>query len=187
MKKIVSDRFMDHMAVISNALTEEMLDDIVRVAEVLKYALKNENKVLFCGNGGSAADAQHFAAEMVGRFQKERKGLAGIALTTDTSILTAVSNDYDYNNVFARQVEAIGKNGDILFGISTSGNSENIIKAVEKAKEMDLVSIGLLGGTGGVLKEKCDYSIVVPGKVTARIQEVHILIEHILCELIDGE
>ncbi len=145
-------------------------------------------KVLACGNGGSASDAQHFAAEFVGRFERERPGLAAIALTTDTSILTAVGNDYDFNSIFSKQVQALGTPGDVLIAISTSGNSANVLAAVEAAKAKDMTVIALTGRGGGKLRERLgetDVHICVPHERTARIQEVHILVLHCLCDAVD--
>lgn len=142
---------------------------------------------MFCGNGGSAADSQHIAAEFVGHFMKERGPLNAIALTTDTSILTAVGNDYSFNDVFSRQVRGISKPGDILVGITTSGNSQNVIEAVQAAKKCGCKTIGLLGRDGGKLAPLCDISFVVPSNETPRIQEMHILIGHILCDLLEEE
>ena len=143
-------------------------------------------RILVCGNGGSAADAQHFAAELCGRYLCERRALAGIALTTDTSALTAIGNDYGFDRIFARQVEALGRPGDMLLGISTSGNSENIIQAVETAGALGLMTLGLLGRDGGRLGSLVDDCLVVPSNITARIQEIHIMIVHFWCEIIDG-
>lgn len=145
-------------------------------------------KVLACGNGGSASDAQHFAAEFVGRFERERPGLAAIALTTDSSILTAIGNDYDYEQVFAKQVQAIGQPGDVLLALSTSGNSKNVLAAVEAARAKDMTIIALTGRGGGRLRERLqetDVHICVPHDRTARIQEVHILAIHCLCDAVD--
>ena len=141
---------------------------------------------MFAGNGGSAADSQHLAAELIGRFMQDRNPMAGIALTTDTSIITAVSNDYSFDDIFSRQIEGFGRSGDIFFGISTSGNSPNILKAIESAKSMGITTVGLTGNGGGKMSQIVDYLIDVPYKgKSARIQEVHILIGHILCELIE--
>jgi len=164
---------------------EELSPKIAQAAGLIIEAYQKSNKLLLCGNGGSAADAQHIAAELVGRFKKERRGLAAIALTTDTSIMTAVANDYWYDLLFARQVEALGEKGDVLIGISTSGNSVNIIRAVETAKFKGLKTIGFLGSDGGKLKDLVDLSLVVPSQDSDRTQEVHILIGHIICHLID--
>ena len=140
---------------------------------------------MFCGNGGSAADSQHLAAELTGRFIHDRRPLAAIALSTDSSALTCIGNDYSFDEVFARQVAGLGRAGDLLIGISTSGNSRNVIRAVEEAKKLGMQTIGLLGRDGGQLRTLCDHSIVVPSAVTARIQECHILIGHTLCGLIE--
>lgn len=165
---------------------EELSPQVAKAAEMVIEAYREDKKVLLCGNGGSAADAQHIAAELVGRFKKERKGLPAIALTTDTSILTAVSNDYGYETLFARQVEALGQAGDVLIAISTSGNSANVIRAVERAKSQGLKTIGLLGGDGGKLKDSVDVPLVVPYQGSDRVQEVHILIGHIICHLVES-
>jgi D-sedoheptulose 7-phosphate isomerase len=157
-----------------------------KIASIIIEAINKGNKVLFAGNGGSAADCQHFAAEMSGRFMKERRGLPGIALTTDTSALTAIANDYGYENVFSRQVEALAKPGDVFVCFSTSGNSPNIFKAADRAQEIGCKTIGFLGKDGGTIKSKCNISFVVPAPVTARIQEAHLLAYHIVCEIIDN-
>ena len=162
-----------------------MASAIEALGRTLAESIQEGHKVLFVGNGGSAADAQHLAAEIVGRFEKDRSGLAAIALTTDSSTLTSIANDYGFDSIFSRQVEALGQSGDILVAISTSGNSPNILKAVEAAKTKGLTTIGLLGKTGGELKELVDHPLVVPSDNTARIQEAHILIGHILCQLIE--
>lgn len=182
---IIAERFTDHLDVFGK--TMEQMDVIQLMAERCKEALKASNKVLFCGNGGSAADAQHLAAELIGRFQKERRSLASIALTTDTSILTAVANDYGYDEVFARQVEGLGRSGDVLIGISTSGNSANVVKAALKARDTGMHTIAFTGEGGGKLKDICDITFAVPSKVTARIQEMHIMVGHIICELVEEE
>ncbi len=158
---------------------------IEKTAQALYQSLKSGNKILFFGNGGSASDSQHLAAEFVGRYEKERQALAAIALTTDTSILTAVGNDYGFEKVFIRQIEALGRRGDVAFGISTSGHSKNVLLAMSKAKEMGLVTIGFSGRDGGELDKLSDISIVIPSQKTSRIQECHIMIGHILCERID--
>lgn len=154
-----------------------------RAGEILASALLAGNKILVAGNGGSAADAQHFAAEFVATFRKEKRdGYPVMALTTDTSFLTAWTNDFGYEDVFARQVQTWGRDGDVFVGISTSGNSENILRAMNEAKKCGLRTIGLLGGDGGSIKGKSDVAIVIPSKVTARIQEVHMLVLHAWCE-----
>ena len=182
---IIAERFTDHLDVFGK--TMEQMDVIQLMAERCKEALKSGNKVLFCGNGGSAADAQHLAAELIGRFQKERRSLASVALTTDTSILTAVANDYGYDEVFARQVEGLGRSGDVLIGISTSGNSANVVKAALKARDTGMHTIAFTGEGGGKLKDICDITFAVPSKVTARIQEMHTMVGHIICELVEEE
>lgn len=182
---IIAERFTDHLDVFGK--TMEQMDVIQLMAERCKEALKSGNKVLFCGNGGSAADAQHLAAELIGRFQKKRRSLASVALTTDTSILTAVANDYGYDEVFARQVEGLGRSGDVLIGISTSGNSANVVKAALKARDTGMHTIAFTGEGGGKLKDICDITFAVPSKVTARIQEMHIMVGHIICELVEEE
>lgn len=163
----------------------QLQDEIEKAAEILVATLKSGNKVLFCGNGGSAADAQHLAAEISGRFETERRGLPALALTTDSSVLTAVSNDLGYEKVFARQLEALAQKDDLLIGISTSGNSPNVIAAFTEARNLNCKTIGLSGRNGGAFPENCDLSLVVPADSTARIQEMHILIGHILCKAVD--
>jgi len=165
----------------------EITGEVVRAAEVIIATLRTGNKILVCGNGGSASDAQHFAAELVGRFEKERRALCAISLTTDTSLLTALGNDYGYDTVFSRQVEGIALSGDLLIGISTSGNSRNVILAVESAKNRGVKSIGLLGRDGGALASCVDTPVIVSHPVTARIQEAHIFILHFWCALIEDE
>ncbi|MCH5336482.1 MAG: D-sedoheptulose 7-phosphate isomerase [Campylobacter sp.] len=167
--------------------TEILKGQIAQIGQLLVKTLKNGGKILICGNGGSAADSQHFAAELSGRYKKERKALAGIALTTDTSALSAIGNDYGFEFVFSRQVEALGCEGDILIGISTSGKSPNVLEALKKAKELKMCGIGLSGKGGGMMNELCDFNLVVPSNDTARIQEMHILIIHCLCQIIDEE
>lgn len=164
---------------------EQLADPIIDCARVLVDALKNGRKILTMGNGGSAADAQHLAAEMVGRFLLERKALPAIALTTDTSILTAVGNDYGFDDIFKRQVEALAKPGDVLIGISTSGNSLNVLRGLEAGKNLGVSTIGLLGCDGGEIAPVVDHSLVVPSFETPRIQEVHLIVIHILCDLVE--
>ena len=158
---------------------------VEQFAARLIECLGEGGKILICGNGGSASDAQHFAAELVGRYKKDRKALAAIALTTDTSILTAISNDYGYEEVFAKQVEALGKENDLLIAISTSGNSLNVIRAVEKAKELGIYTIGLLGRDGGKLRNLVDLAIVVDSKDTPHIQEVHETVLHAVAGIVE--
>lgn len=160
-------------------------DLIVDVADVCVHALKNGGKILLAGNGGSAADAQHLAAELVGRFAFHRPGLPAVALTTDTSILTAVGNDYGFEQLFARQIQALGQAGDVFFAISTSGRSPNITQALEAGREAGVISVGFTGGDGGDLAELCDYCFRVPDASTPRIQEGHKVIGHLVCEIIE--
>jgi D-sedoheptulose 7-phosphate isomerase len=166
---------------------KELINLITKVGKVLIDVYKNGNKLLIAGNGGSAADAQHIAGELVSKFYFDRPALPAIALTTDTSIITAIGNDYGYEKLFARQIEANGNKGDAFLGISTSGNSKNIIEGLKKAKEKGLITIGLTGKSGGKMKDLCDYCICVPSSETPRIQEAHILIGHILCSIIEEE
>ena len=181
---MVIKELTQHLEVVQKVITT-IADDIELASQVLQRAILDGKKLLLVGNGGSAADAQHIAAEFTGRFVKERKPLAAIALTTDTSALTAIGNDYGYNQVFARQVEALATSGDVLIAISTSGNSQSIINAIEKAREAGCAVIGLTGNDGGDMDGKCDINIIVPATVTARIQEIHILIGHIFCKAVD--
>jgi D-sedoheptulose 7-phosphate isomerase len=160
-------------------------ETIAQAAREIATALEQGNKVLLYGNGGSAADSQHIAAEWVGRFQRERRALPAIALTTDTSILTAVGNDYGFDQIFVRQMRALGQRGDIAIGLSTSGNSPNVLLATDAAIEMGLITIGLTGSDGGKLGPKVKYHLNVPIKSSARVQEIHIMVGHILCALSD--
>jgi D-sedoheptulose 7-phosphate isomerase len=169
------------------ALLLSQLGEIERAGALLRDTLQQGHKVLLCGNGGSAADAQHIAAELVGRYELQRRAWPAIALTTDTSALTALSNDYGYEEVFARQVEALAVANDVLLALSTSGNSANVIKAVKKARELGCQTIALTGAGGEPLASLCDLAVVVPSPRTSRIQECHITIGHLWCELIDAE
>lgn len=175
--------FDDSARIISNS--KETTTEIKKVSEVIINAFGNGNKIIAFGNGGSAADAQHLVAEFVGRYKIERKSLPGISLTTDTSILTAIGNDYNFDNIFERQCESIVNKGDVIIAISTSGNSKNVIKGVEKSKGKGAIIILLSGESGGDLKNKSDLRILVPSKDTPKIQEVHRVILHIICEIID--
>jgi len=163
----------------------ENLEKIVIVIEVITGALKAGNKILLFGNGGSAADAQHLAAEFINRFVIERPPLPAIALTTDTSVITSIGNDYDFSEVFSKQIRAIGQPGDIAWAISTSGSSANIIKAIEAAKKIGMITIGFTGRDGGTVSRMVDYSLNVPSTSTPRIQEVHITLGHVICEMVD--
>jgi D-sedoheptulose 7-phosphate isomerase len=165
----------------------ELDGDVAQAGQALAKVLAQGGKIMFCGNGGSAADSQHLASELTGRFIKDRRPLAGIALSTDSSALTCIANDYSFEHVFARQLIALARSGDALVAISTSGNSANVMRAVEAAKAAGVYTLGLLGRDGGQLLGLCDAAIVVPHTVTARIQEAHILIGHTLCGLIEAE
>ena len=167
------------------AFVETYAERLLEVGKIIANALKDGNKVLLFGNGGSAADAQHIAAEIVGRFKRERKALPAIALTTDTSILTAVGNDYGFETIFERQIEALCMPGDIAIGITTSGNSENVIRGLKKAHDLGATTIALTGRDGGKVVDIAHYSFIVPSYDTARIQECHITIGHVLCEIIE--
>jgi len=171
----------------SSLLTEDKLALIEKIASGMTAALKNGGKVLIFGNGGSASDSLHMAAELVGRFGKERKALPAIALTANTSTITAISNDYSYEISFERQVEALGKKGDVAIGISTSGASENVVRALKKAKDLGCLTIALTGKNGGKVKDLADFCLVVNSESTPRIQEAHSLVIHILCELVEDE
>ncbi|WP_454800800.1 D-sedoheptulose 7-phosphate isomerase [Mucilaginibacter phyllosphaerae] len=181
---MVIEELYEHRNLIQKVI-ENLSGDIETACNTMVSVLKDGKKVLIAGNGGSAADAQHIAAELSGRFVKERKALPGIALTVDTSALTAIANDYGYNHVFSRQVEALAQPGDLFIGISTSGNSQGILNAFEAAAKIGCKTLGLSGRNGGKMNGLCDLNIVVPSEVTARIQEMHILIGHILCKAVD--
>jgi D-sedoheptulose 7-phosphate isomerase len=186
MKQTIKNEFLSHLKVIN--LTIETMQEKLELASLLVVeTLKNGNKVLLCGNGGSAADAQHIAAELVGRYKSDRRGFPAIALTTDSSILTSIGNDYGYDKIFDRQVEALANKGDLIIGISTSGNSQNIVNALRLGKELDCKTLGFSGCKGGVMNELCDINLIVPSNDTPRIQEMHILFGHIICQIVDDE
>ena len=185
MKEFIQKRISESIRVKEETLKKN-IDVVAQMADEMTQALKRENKIVFFGNGGSAADSQHVAAEFIGRFQKERKSLPAVALTTDSSILTALGNDYGFDVVFARQLEGLGKKGDVAVAISTSGNSKNVIEAVKQAKKMGIKTLGFTGCGGGKLAPLCDLSLVVASDVTARIQESHICFFHILCEIVEN-
>ena len=183
----IADRIKASIAVKQALLGNQLLlENIARIAGAMVKTFQGKGKALFCGNGGSAADAQHIAAELSGRFYKDRPPLYAEALHVNTSYLTAVANDYGYEAVYARMVQAMGQPGDILFAISTSGNSSNILKAVAAAKEQQMTVVGMTGEGGGELAHQCDWLINVPSTDTPRIQESHILIGHILCEFVES-
>jgi len=186
MKERINNVLDEQITNLENLKQNEYANSVLEIVGVITKSLKSGGKVMIAGNGGSAADAQHFAAELVGRFMKERKGYAAIALTTDSSIITSLGNDYGYDIIFKRQIEGIGVAGDVFIGISTSGNSTNVIEAVNKAHEMNITTIGLLGKTGGKLKEICDYNITFPYKETARIQEHHLMTYHLISEFVEN-
>ena len=181
---MILEELIEHQLIIKKVI-DNLSGDIHIACEMIKTTIKNGNKVLLAGNGGSAADAQHIAAELSGRFVKERKALPGIALTVDTSALTAIANDYGYQHVFSRQVEAFARPGDLFIGISTSGNSQGILNALTTARNLQCQTLGLSGRDGGKMSGLCDLNITIPSEVTARIQEMHILIGHILCKAVD--
>jgi len=181
---LIRENFSEHLEVIQK-VAAECSAEIAVIGQLMVDVLAQGGTIYWCGNGGSAADSQHLAAELVGRFKGDRRALRSAALSTDSSVLTCVANDYSYDSIFSRQIEALGRSGDLLVGISTSGNSGNVLKAFDVAKELGLHTVGLLGKDGGRAKAMADHSIVIPSNVTARIQESHILIGHTLCDLIE--
>lgn len=182
MQQTIEQIFQESIDV-KQATLKVLKPTIQKAAEAIINALKNNKRIFFFGNGGSAADSQHIAAEFIGRFMKERRSLAAIALTTDSSILTALGNDYSFDIVFARQLEGLGQKGDVAFGISTSGNSKNVVEGIKKAKTIGMITIGLLGCDGGKVAPLCDIALIVPSKVTARIQESQLCVAHTICQL----
>lgn len=183
-RRQVEDSYNLKGAILAN---QDLLHTIQKVAAIAIEAYRSGNKIMLGGNGGSAADSQHIAGEFVSRFYFDRPGLPAIALSTDTSILTAIGNDYGYEKLFARQIQAHGKAGDLFIGISTSGNSPNVVKALEMCKELGIITVGFTGQSGGKMSELCDYCIKVPSSETPRIQEAHILIGHIICAVVEEE
>ena len=181
-KKIIQSSIDVKTAVLENSI---LLKTILTITEIMVAALKSDRRIYFCGNGGSAADAQHLAAELTGRFYTDRKALAAEALHCNTSYLTAVANDYGFDEIYARMIEGIAQEGDVLVGLSTSGNSKNIINAFEKAKEQNVITVSFTGETGGALKPLSNYCINVPSNDTPRIQETHILVGHIICQQLE--
>ena len=186
MRERIKDILLESIQVKEEILRSQ-IGSIVEIAELMIDCLKKDGKVIVFGNGGSASDSQHIAAELVGRFKKDRSALAGIALTTNTAILTSLANDYGYDVVFSRQVEALGKKNDVVLGISTSGKAKNVALGIKQAKKMGIKTVALSGGDGGDIVKLADVSLVVPSKITARIQEAHITIAHIICEMIEQE
>jgi D-sedoheptulose 7-phosphate isomerase len=183
MKNIIQNEFNEHIKIAN--LLHNLTDAVNSSAQLCIDCLRSGGKILIFGNGGSAADAQHIAAELVGRYKSDRKGLPAIALTTDSSTLTSIANDFGYGNVFNRQVEALANNGDIVIGISTSGKSDNVINALKLASKLKCITIGFSGQDGGEMNKICDVNLVVPSEDTPRIQEMHIVIGHTICHLID--
>ena len=184
MKKDIERIFRESIRVKEETLKANS-DKIVQAVKSIRELFSRNGKIFFFGNGGSAADSQHIAAEFIGRFKKERRSLPAVALTTDTSILTALGNDYGFDVIFARQIEGLGNRGDVAFGISTSGNSKNVIEGINRAKKMGLKTISLTGCGGGKLASLTDISLIVPSTETARIQESHLCIAHTICELVE--
>jgi D-sedoheptulose 7-phosphate isomerase len=186
MKKYITSQFTETQTVVSNMLNDEsLIERIEGVAGTIINAIRCGNKILLAGNGGSAADAQHIAGEFVSRFAFDRPGLPAIALSTDTSILTAIGNDYGYENLFSRQVQAHAKKGDVFIAYSTSGKSPNIINALREAKSLGVSTVGMTGNQGGSMNDLCDYYLDVPSQVTPKIQEAHAVIGHIICGLVE--
>lgn len=186
MHNMIEAELSSHKEVVEKILLQ-LKPDIEKACRICVQKIKEGRKILLFGNGGSAADAQHLAAELSGRYKKERRGLPGIALTTDTSVLTAIGNDYEYDYIFQRQVEAIANTGDLLIGISSTGNSENVLRAFDAGKLIGCTTLGLSGKGGGKMNSRCDFNLIVPSEITARVQEMHILIGHIICQAIDNE
>jgi D-sedoheptulose 7-phosphate isomerase len=186
MKHIVEKQLAQSIATMQAVLADpEISDTVVRIAELTAKAMLDGRKLIVAGNGGSAADAQHLVAEFVVRLTVNRPALRAVALTVDSSILTAIGNDFGYEDVFARQVEAIGQSGDVFLGISTSGNSKNILKALQAARERDIVTVGFTGSGGGTMRHLCDHNVIIPSDVTMNIQESHLALEHIFCMLVE--
>ncbi len=184
---MTKDEFLQGVKELKEILDSLDFDVIQKISELIIYCIRSKGKLLICGNGGSAADAQHMAAEFVNRFLKERKPLPAIALSTDTSNITSIANDYSFDEVFSKQVVAIGNKGDVLMGISTSGNSENVFRALEVAGNLGMKRIGLLGKDGGKIKDVCDISLIVPSYSTPRIQEAHTFVIHAICQMVEDE
>lgn len=184
MKAQIAHAIAEHARLLE-AVRDDLAPAIEQAARALVECLEEGGTIFWCGNGGSAADAQHFAAELIGRFERDRHALASVALNTDTSVLTSIGNDYGFGDIYRRQVEGLVRKGDVLVAISTSGSSPNIVQAVAQATRQGAVTIGLLGRTGGPLRAACTVPVIVPGDSTARIQEMHALIGHILCDLVE--
>jgi D-sedoheptulose 7-phosphate isomerase len=186
MKNLILEKLGNSVATLQKVMAEEtLLTALAEAAEVTGKALLDGRKLMIAGNGGSAADAQHLAAEFVSRLTIDRPAMRALALTTDTSIVTAIGNDYSYDNVFERQIEALGQPGDVFLGISTSGNSKNILKALELSRKMGITTIGFSGRQGGKMPPLCDFNVIIPSEITANIQESHLALEHIFCHLVE--
>ena len=186
MSTLIETAFSEHIAV-ANQTVAALREKIAEAAGIISGALKQDGMLLLCGNGGSASDCQHISAELVGRYKKDRRPLRAVSLHTDTSSLTCIANDFGYEDVFSRQVEALGRKGDVLLAISTSGNSENVRRAMLKAKANGITVIALLGKSGGPCAMLADLAMIVPSSTTARIQEMHIMIGHLLCEMVEHD
>jgi D-sedoheptulose 7-phosphate isomerase len=186
MKDLIKKQLSQSIETMQKVLADEAIHDaVVRAGEITAVAMKGGRKLMVCGNGGSAADSQHLVAEFVSRLTVDRPALRAVALTTDTSILTAIGNDYDYDNVFERQVEALGIKGDVLLAISTSGNSKNCVKALKLAKQMGIQTIAYTGNDGGTMKDQAEINVIVPSTTTMNIQESHLALEHIFCMVVE--
>lgn len=187
MRNLVTSQLKHSIATLSAVCADESIaDTVVEAGKIIAKAMKSGNKLMVAGNGGSAADSQHIVAEFVSRLTRDRPALPAVALTTDTSILTAIGNDFSYDNVFERQVEAIGRPGDVFLGISTSGNARNLVKALALCREKGIATVGYLGNGGGAMAELCDLSVIVPSNITMHIQESHLALEHILCMVVEN-
>jgi D-sedoheptulose 7-phosphate isomerase len=186
MKNLIIEKLGNSVATLQKVMADDvLLSEVAKAAEVTGKALLTGRKLMVAGNGGSAADSQHLAAEFVSRFTVDRPAMRAIALTTDTSILTAIGNDYSYDNVFERQIEALGQAGDVFLGISTSGNSKNVLKALHLSRKLGITTIGFSGRDGGKMPPLCDYNVIIPSEITANIQESHLALEHIFCHLVE--
>lgn len=186
MKDLIKARIQDSISVKNRLLkNEQLLTMVEKLADEIVKTIESEHKLIICGNGGSASDALHFAGEIVGRFQKERKAWSAVVLNADVATMTAIANDYGYDNIFSRQAQGHCNSGDVFIGISTSGNSENVYRAIKVAKEKGCITAALLGNDGGKIKNAVDFPLVVPCDITARVQEIHILLIHTICEIVE--
>lgn len=186
MKKLILEKLSNSVATLQRVMADDaLLAAVADAAEVTGKAMLNGHKLMVAGNGGSAADSQHLVAEFVSRLTVDRPAMRAVALTTDTSILTTIGNDYSYDNVFERQIEALGQAGDVFLGISTSGNSRNVLKALDLSRKLGITTIGFSGRDGGKMPALCDYNVIIPSEITANIQEAHLALEHIYCLLVE--